>query len=124
MDQQKWFWKLEVLMTCDLLIFPSSRSSSRIDIRRISVGTELGWGVTLVGKPLSLKKANPAVFHIHDVEQVRRCVVAAILRSAPVAPFEPFLSHLPVASEIRSRVTSMKTNGAVIPLPTATVFAE
>lgn len=52
MVQQKLFWKLEALKSNDLLIFPSSRSSSRIDVRRIIVGTELGWVVTFDGKPL------------------------------------------------------------------------
>jgi hypothetical protein len=46
MDQQKLFWKLETLKTGDLMIFPSSRSSSRIDVKRTIVGTELGWVVT------------------------------------------------------------------------------
>jgi hypothetical protein len=58
MDQQKLFWKLETLKINDLLLFPPSRSSSRIDVRRIIVDTELGWVVTLDEKSPFIAKSD------------------------------------------------------------------
>lgn len=70
MDQQKLFWKLESLRINDLLIFPSSRSSPRIDVRRTIVGTELGWMVTIDGKSFTAKNAQKVVDYLLAIRPI------------------------------------------------------
>jgi len=81
MDQQKLFWKMAALRTGDLLIFPSSRSSSRIDVRRTIVGTELGWIVTLDGKPPFIaKNAQKVVDYLLTLRPINELAVSTKIR--------------------------------------------
>jgi len=80
MDQQKLFWKLEALKTNDLLIFPSSRSSSRIDVRRTIVGTELGWMVTIDGKSFTARDVQKVIDYLLAVRPINELAVSTKIR--------------------------------------------
>jgi len=80
MDQQKLFWKLEALKTCDLLIFPSSRSSPRIDVRRTIVGTELGWMVTIDGKSFTARDAQKVVDYLLAIRPLNELAISTKIR--------------------------------------------
>lgn len=80
MDQQKLFWKLEALKTCDLLIFPSSRSSSRIDVGRTVVGTDLGWVVTMDGKSFIGRNAEKVVEYLLTLRPINELNLSTKIR--------------------------------------------
>jgi hypothetical protein len=80
MDQQL-LRKLETLEARDVLIFPLSRSSPRIDVGRTVVGTELGWIVTMDGKaPFISRNAEKVVEYLLTLRPVNELTQSTIVR--------------------------------------------
>jgi hypothetical protein len=81
MDQQQLLRKLETLEADDLLIFPSSRSSSRIDVGRTIVGTNLGWIVMIDGKsPFIARTAEKVVDYLLTLRPINELAVSTKIR--------------------------------------------
>jgi len=81
MDQQQLLRKLEILEADDLLIFPLSCSSARIDVGRTIVGTELGWIVTMEGKsPFIARNAEKVVNYLLTLRPINELAVSTKIR--------------------------------------------
>lgn len=81
MDQQQLQRRLETLEAGELLIFPSSRSSPRIDVGRTVVGTELGWIVTMDGKAQSISRnAEKVVDFLLTLRPINELAVSTKIR--------------------------------------------
>ncbi|MDN4593815.1 hypothetical protein [Polycladomyces subterraneus] len=81
MDQHQLLRKLETLEADDLLIFPLSRSSARIDVGRTIVGTELGWIVTMDGKsPFIARNAEKVVEYLLTLRPIKELAISTKIR--------------------------------------------